>query len=130
MFEAYGLKVPQTCEEMIALSGQIVAAGSNPWFIGVENGGASIWPGWVHFPQQALSPESYPDAIAAKSFTFWEAYTAKSAIDVIMRKLTADDCVQYDRVRTRIRRSERLENARIPNENEGSGQESGQKPWE
>ena len=48
-FAQNGYKVPQTWEELIALSDQIVAEGKTPWCIGIESGGASGWVGtdWI-----------------------------------------------------------------------------------
>jgi alpha-glucoside transport system substrate-binding protein len=48
-FEAAGYEVPQTWDELIALSDQIVADGGIPWCIGIESGGATGWPAtdWV-----------------------------------------------------------------------------------
>lgn len=48
-FEAAGYEIPQTWDEMIALSDQIVADGGVPWCIGMESGGATGWPGtdWI-----------------------------------------------------------------------------------
>ncbi|MEM9809433.1 MAG: ABC transporter substrate-binding protein, partial [Cyanobacteria bacterium P01_D01_bin.56] len=48
-FAAQGFTVPTTWDEMLALSDQIVAAGVNPWCIGLESGEATGWPGtdWV-----------------------------------------------------------------------------------
>ncbi len=48
-FEAAGYEVPETWNEMIALSEQIVADGGTPWCIGLESGAASGWPGtdWI-----------------------------------------------------------------------------------
>ena len=59
-FAANGWQVPTTWDQMIALSGQIVAAGKNPWSMGMESGGASGWPGtdWV---ASILLAESGPD---------------------------------------------------------------------
>lgn len=42
-FDAAGYKVPQTWDEMIALSDQIVADGGVPWSIGIESSGATGW---------------------------------------------------------------------------------------
>jgi len=42
-FEAAGYEVPTTWDEMVALSDQIVADGSNPWCIGIESGSATGW---------------------------------------------------------------------------------------
>ncbi len=59
-FDAKGLEVPETWDEMIALSDQFVSAGLSPWSIGVESGGTSGWPGtdWIG---QILLSESGPE---------------------------------------------------------------------
>ena len=36
--------MPETWDELIALSDQIVADGSTPWCVGFESGGATGWP--------------------------------------------------------------------------------------
>lgn len=48
-FEEMGYEVPQTWDELMALSDQIVADGGTPWCIGLESGAASGWPGtdWI-----------------------------------------------------------------------------------
>ena len=48
-FDAAGYEVPQTWDEMIALSDQIVADGGVPWCIGIESAGATGWVGtdWI-----------------------------------------------------------------------------------
>ncbi len=43
-FDAAGYKVPETWDELIALSDQIVADGAAPWCIGFESEGATGWP--------------------------------------------------------------------------------------
>jgi alpha-glucoside transport system substrate-binding protein len=42
-FEAAGYAVPTTWDELVALSDQIVADGSNPWCTTIEHGDASGW---------------------------------------------------------------------------------------
>ncbi|MGF1576821.1 MAG: ABC transporter substrate-binding protein [Cyanophyceae cyanobacterium] len=42
-FDEAGYEIPETWDEMIALSDQIVADGSTPWCIGIESGGATGW---------------------------------------------------------------------------------------
>jgi alpha-glucoside transport system substrate-binding protein len=39
-----GYKVPETWDEMLALSDQIVADGDTPWCVGIESGAATGWP--------------------------------------------------------------------------------------
>ena len=48
-FEAAGYEIPETWDELLALSDQIVADGGTPWCIGIESGGATGWPAtdWV-----------------------------------------------------------------------------------
>lgn len=44
-FEAAGYTVPETWEDLIALSDQIVADGKSPWCIGTGSDAATGWPG-------------------------------------------------------------------------------------
>ncbi len=48
-FAAKGYKVPQTWDELMALTQQIARSGGTPWSIGLESGAASGWPGtdWI-----------------------------------------------------------------------------------
>jgi len=48
-FDAAGYQIPQTWDELTALSDQIVADGGTPWCVGIESGGATGWPAtdWV-----------------------------------------------------------------------------------
>ena len=48
-FEEAGYEIPQTWDEMIALSEQIVADGDTPWCIGMESATATGWVGtdWI-----------------------------------------------------------------------------------
>ncbi len=48
-FEDAGYEIPNSMEELIALSDQIVADGDTPWCIGLGSGGATGWPAtdWV-----------------------------------------------------------------------------------
>jgi alpha-glucoside transport system substrate-binding protein len=43
-FDAAGYEVPQTWDEMIALSDQIVADGGTPWCVGFQSEGSTGWP--------------------------------------------------------------------------------------
>jgi alpha-glucoside transport system substrate-binding protein len=61
-FEAAGYKVPETWDELIALSDQMVADGRTPWCIGMEDGDASGWVGtdWVEdILLRTAPPETY-----------------------------------------------------------------------
>lgn len=44
MFAEAGYEIPQTWDDMIALSDQIVADGATPWCAGIESGDATGWP--------------------------------------------------------------------------------------
>jgi DNA-binding LacI/PurR family transcriptional regulator len=48
-FEANGYEIPETWEDMLALSQQIVDDGMTPWCFGFGSGGATGWPGtdWI-----------------------------------------------------------------------------------
>jgi alpha-glucoside transport system substrate-binding protein len=43
-FDAAGYEVPETFDDLIALSDQILDDGSTPWCVGFESGGATGWP--------------------------------------------------------------------------------------
>ena len=43
-FDAAGYTVPETWDELIALSDQIVADGSTPWCVGFQSEGSTGWP--------------------------------------------------------------------------------------
>jgi alpha-glucoside transport system substrate-binding protein len=61
-FEAAGYTVPETWDELLALSDQIVADGSIPWCIGIESSGATGWVGtdWIEdIMLRTQSPEAY-----------------------------------------------------------------------
>jgi len=49
MFDQFGYEIPETWDELIALSDQIVADGLTPWCHAFESGAASGWPGtdWI-----------------------------------------------------------------------------------
>jgi alpha-glucoside transport system substrate-binding protein len=60
-FDEAGYEVPETWDELMALSDQIAQDGqAAPWSIGLESGAASGWPGtdWI---QEILLHESGPD---------------------------------------------------------------------
>ena len=48
-FEEGGYEIPETYEDMVALSQQIADDGQTPWCFGFESGGATGWPGtdWI-----------------------------------------------------------------------------------
>ncbi|MEZ5779717.1 MAG: ABC transporter substrate-binding protein [Paracoccaceae bacterium] len=61
-FEDAGYEIPQTMEELKALTEQIVADGGTPWCIGLGSGGATGWPAtdWVEdMMLRTQPPETY-----------------------------------------------------------------------
>ncbi len=61
-FEDAGYEVPETMEDLKALTEQIVADGETPWCIGLGSGGATGWPAtdWVEdMMLRTQSPEVY-----------------------------------------------------------------------
>ncbi|MEZ5798480.1 MAG: ABC transporter substrate-binding protein [Paracoccaceae bacterium] len=61
-FEDAGYEVPQTMEDLKALTEQIVADGGTPWCIGLGSGGATGWPAtdWVEdMMLRTQAPEVY-----------------------------------------------------------------------
>nr|WP_026198448.1 ABC transporter substrate-binding protein [Wenxinia marina] len=61
-FEDAGYEVPETMEELKALTEQIAADGETPWCIGLGSGGATGWPAtdWVEdLMLRTASPETY-----------------------------------------------------------------------
>jgi alpha-glucoside transport system substrate-binding protein len=66
-FEAAGYEVPETFEDLIALSDQIVADGGTPWCVGFESGGATGWPAtdWMEdIMLRTAGPEVYDQWVA------------------------------------------------------------------
>jgi alpha-glucoside transport system substrate-binding protein len=61
-FEAAGYEIPETWDELLALSDQIVADGGVPWCIGIESSGATGWVGtdWIEdIMLRTQPPEKY-----------------------------------------------------------------------
>ncbi len=61
-FEDAGYEVPETMEDLIALSEQIIADGETPWCIGLGSGPATGWPAtdWVEdIMLRTQTPETY-----------------------------------------------------------------------
>ncbi|WP_322889184.1 MULTISPECIES: ABC transporter substrate-binding protein [unclassified Yoonia] len=71
-FEDAGYEVPQTMEELIALSEQIVADGGTPWCIGLGSGGATGWPAtdWVEDMMLRTQPPEVYDAWVSNELPF------------------------------------------------------------
>lgn len=66
-FEAAGYEVPETFDDLIALSDQIVEDGSTPWCVGYEDGDSTGWPAtdWMEDIMLAgPGPEAYDQWVA------------------------------------------------------------------
>lgn len=62
MFADNGWSVPESWDELIALSDQIAASGTKPWCVGVESGDATGWPAtdWIEdIMLRTQTPEVY-----------------------------------------------------------------------
>ncbi|MBR9764405.1 MAG: carbohydrate ABC transporter substrate-binding protein [Rhodobacteraceae bacterium] len=71
-FEDAGYEVPETMEELKALTEQIAADGETPWCIGLGSGGATGWPAtdWVEdLMLRTVTPEEY-DAWTTNEMAF------------------------------------------------------------
>ncbi|TCS36162.1 ABC transporter substrate-binding protein [Reinekea marinisedimentorum] len=61
-FDDYGYDVPETMEDLLALSDQMVKDGNTPWCIGLGSGAATGWPAtdWVEdIMLRTQTPEDY-----------------------------------------------------------------------
>jgi alpha-glucoside transport system substrate-binding protein len=68
-FKAKGYAIPQTLDEMKALSDKIVADGGKPWCAGIESGGATGWPAtdWIEdFVLRLEGPDVYDQWVTHK----------------------------------------------------------------
>ena len=71
-FEDAGYEVPETMEELKALTERIVADGGTPWCIGLGSGGATGWPAtdWVEDMMLRTAPPETYDAWVANDLPF------------------------------------------------------------
>lgn len=68
-FDEAGYKVPETWEDLVALSDQIASDGDTPWCIGIESGAATGWPmtDWIEETMlRTTSPENYDKWVAGE----------------------------------------------------------------
>jgi alpha-glucoside transport system substrate-binding protein len=66
-FDAAGYEVPETWDDMIALSDQIVADGGTPWCVGFESEGSTGWPAtdWMEdIMLRTAGPDVYDQWVA------------------------------------------------------------------
>lgn len=71
-FEDAGYEIPETMEELKALTDQIVADGGTPWCIGLGSGGATGWPAtdWVEDMMLRTQPPEVYDAWVSNELKF------------------------------------------------------------
>ena len=66
-FEAGGYEIPETWDDLLALSDQMVADGVAPWCIGIESGDATGWVAtdWVEdILLRTIGPDAYDEWVA------------------------------------------------------------------
>jgi alpha-glucoside transport system substrate-binding protein len=82
-FEAAGYEIPETWDELISLSDEIVESGSSPWCISVEQGDFSGWPAtdWVEDVLLRTAPPETYDAWAAGDLPFSDD-AVRNAFDI------------------------------------------------
>lgn len=69
LFEEAGYTVPETWDELKALTNQMIADGVTPWCVGIESGGATGWPftDWVEdLMLRFQPPEVYDQWVAGE----------------------------------------------------------------
>lgn len=85
-FDEAGYKVPQTWDEMMALTEQIAKDGDPAWAIGIESGAATGWPAtdWIeNIMLRTTTPENYDKWVKGElPFTSPEV---KHAVDVMSK---------------------------------------------
>jgi alpha-glucoside transport system substrate-binding protein len=83
-FEAEGYEIPETWDEMLALSDQMVRDGYTPWTIGIESSGATGWVAtdWVEDIMLRIHPPEVYDAWVAGELPF-NSPEVKEALEYI-----------------------------------------------
>jgi alpha-glucoside transport system substrate-binding protein len=93
-FKDAGYQVPQTMEDLMALSAKMVADGHTPWCIGLGSGSATGWPGtdWVEeFMLRTQPPEVYDQWV--KNEIKFDDPRVIAAIDLFGQFVHTDDWV-------------------------------------
>lgn len=83
-FEAAGYEIPETWDELLALSDQIVADGGTPWCIGIESGGATGWPAtdWIEDVMLRTAGADLYDEWVAGTLPF-DSPEVRNAFDIV-----------------------------------------------
>ena len=94
-FEENGWEIPQTLDELTALSEEIAAAGDHkPWCVGLESGEATGWPGtdWIEDYMLRLHGPDVYDQWVTHGIPFNDPQVAE-AFDAVGEYLKNDDMV-------------------------------------
>jgi hypothetical protein len=94
-FEDAGYEVPETMEELKALTEQIVADGETPWCIGLGSGAATGWPAtdWVEDIMLRTQPPEVYDSWVTNEIPFNDERVV-NAIETFGMFARNDDWVQ------------------------------------
>ncbi len=93
-FEAAGYEIPETWDEMLALSDQMVADGNTPWCIGIESAGATGWVAtdWIEDIMLRTQPVERYDAWVNGELPF-DSPEVKNAAEIMGEIWFNDDYV-------------------------------------
>jgi hypothetical protein len=115
-FEDAGYEVPETMEDLLALSAQIVEDGETPWCIGLGSGAATGWPAtdWVEDIMLRTQPPEVYDGWTTGEIPFSDPRVL-NALETFGTFVFSDGWVQggaghrrHDRLPRRARGSLRL----------------------
>ena len=85
-FDAAGYQVPETWDELMALSDEIAADGDTPWCIGIESGAATGWPmtDWIEdLMLRTTTPENYDKWVAGE--LKFDSPEVRTAVDYVTK---------------------------------------------
>ncbi len=84
VFEAEGYEIPETWDELIALSDEMVSDGYTPWVIGIESSGATGWTAtdWIEDIMLRVHPPEVYDAWVTGDLPF-NSPEVREAIDFL-----------------------------------------------
>ncbi|MFW6148712.1 MAG: ABC transporter substrate-binding protein, partial [Atribacterota bacterium] len=93
-FAAAGYEVPETWDELMELSDEMVADGNTPWAIGVESGAASGWPGtdWIEDIMLRIAPPETYDAWVNHEIA-WTNEKVREAFEIFGEIARSDEYV-------------------------------------
>jgi alpha-glucoside transport system substrate-binding protein len=94
-FDAAGYKVPETWDEMMALTEQIANDGDTPWCIGIESGAATGWAmtDWIEDVMlRTTSLENYDKWVAGE--LKFDSPEVRNAVDIVT-KIWFNDAYVY-----------------------------------